>query len=176
MHIATIWLYGGTMPASPSAVAPSPAVSTGTEHDNADAVALLEVRVMGFVRAFGLLEPDTTPCGQPITTSEAHALTDLAGADGRNQKQLGRSLGLEKSTVSRLVSKLEGRGWVRRDPDPRDGRAVLLSLTDDGRRAAERLAAARRRRLTRLLEAIPATDRARVLRALAILGEAARER
>lgn len=39
------------------------------------------------------------------------------------------------STVSRLsnvVSRLERRGWVRREPDPADGRGTLASLTDAG--------------------------------------------
>lgn len=39
------------------------------------------------------------------------------------------------STLSRLsnvVSRLEKRDWVRRSPDPDDGRASLATLTDDG--------------------------------------------
>jgi DNA-binding MarR family transcriptional regulator len=39
------------------------------------------------------------------------------------------------STLSRLsnvVSRLEKRGWVRRTPDPTDGRYTLASLTEDG--------------------------------------------
>lgn len=157
-----------------SSPAPAPVSAPPTAND--DAAALLEQRVQGFVRAFGLLEPDTTPCGEPMTTSEAHALTDLARADGLHQKDLCTSLALEKSTVSRLVSKLETRGWVQRAPDPDDGRAVLLSLTGAGRRAADQIAVARRRRLARVLDAIPEDDRAGVLRALEILGAAAHER
>ncbi|MER7279960.1 hypothetical protein ABT369_36530 [Dactylosporangium sp. NPDC000244] len=35
-----------------------------------------------------------------------------------------------------LVGRAEKRGLVRRAPSPYDGRAVLVSLTDEGRRAA----------------------------------------
>jgi DNA-binding MarR family transcriptional regulator len=31
-----------------------------------------------------------------------------------------------------VVSRLEKRGWVRRTPDPADGRYTLATLTDDG--------------------------------------------
>lgn len=36
------------------------------------------------------------------------------------------------SHLSRIASRLEGRGWLRRTPDPQDGRATLAVLTDDG--------------------------------------------
>src|SRR3569833_1876378 len=34
--------------------------------------------------------------------------------------------------LSQAVSRLENRGWVRRRPDPNDGRATLGILTDEG--------------------------------------------
>ncbi|MFG1605074.1 MarR family winged helix-turn-helix transcriptional regulator [Actinoplanes sp. NPDC049265] len=34
--------------------------------------------------------------------------------------------------LSQAVSRLEKRGWVRRRPDPNDGRATLGILTDEG--------------------------------------------
>jgi len=34
--------------------------------------------------------------------------------------------------LSQVVGRLEKRGWVRRTPDPADGRYTLASLTDDG--------------------------------------------
>jgi DNA-binding MarR family transcriptional regulator len=36
------------------------------------------------------------------------------------------------SRLSHTVSRLERRGWVRRTPDPADGRFTLAILTDDG--------------------------------------------
>ena len=41
------------------------------------------------------------------------------------------------SRLSRAASRLESRGWVRRAPDPSDGRYTLAALTDDGRRKVE---------------------------------------
>lgn len=49
------------------------------------------------------------------------------------------SLGLDKSTVSPQVRRLERLGLVSRSPAQTDRRASLLTLTDDGRATAERL-------------------------------------
>jgi DNA-binding MarR family transcriptional regulator len=45
-------------------------------------------------------------------------------------------LGLEKSTVSRLVAGLEHRGWLGRERDPANRRFYQLQLTDEGRTVA----------------------------------------
>ncbi|WP_207938860.1 MarR family winged helix-turn-helix transcriptional regulator [Actinomadura darangshiensis] len=50
--------------------------------------------------------------------------------------QLASHLGLDKSSVTGLVTRAERRDLVRRVPSPRDGRAVLVTLTDHGRRLA----------------------------------------
>jgi DNA-binding MarR family transcriptional regulator len=42
------------------------------------------------------------------------------------------SLGLDTSVISRTVADAAQRGLVSRRPDPRDGRACLLSLTERG--------------------------------------------
>jgi MarR family transcriptional regulator, lower aerobic nicotinate degradation pathway regulator len=47
--------------------------------------------------------------------------------------ELGKLLTLDKSSISGLVERAERRGLVTRAPSPADGRAVLVSLTDDGR-------------------------------------------
>jgi DNA-binding MarR family transcriptional regulator len=46
---------------------------------------------------------------------------------------LHRHVLLSQPALSRLVDRLVERGLVRRSPDPADGRAVRLSLTDAGR-------------------------------------------
>jgi DNA-binding MarR family transcriptional regulator len=130
-----------------------------------------------FVRAFGLHQPERTPCGRPMSVSEAHALVELrGGGDELRQIELARRLRLEKSTVSRLVGQLAGRGWAVRDPAQEDGRGVLVRLTDPGRAAADSVAEAREVRFARLLDRIPPAARADVLRALHTLTEAADER
>lgn len=118
------------------------------------------------MRAFGLHRPDRTPCGMPLPVSEAHALLELARHGPLNSTELAKRLQLEKSTVSRIVGKLEGRGWVQRIPHEGDGRVTLLELTAAGRKAEAVIAEARRHRLAALLDRVPAAEREPLLRAL----------
>jgi len=50
----------------------------------------------------------------------------------------------DPSTISRQVAELVRRGLVRREPDPSDGRASLLAITDAGREVCERVRTLRR--------------------------------
>lgn len=54
-------------------------------------------------------------------------------------KEIADRLGVEQSTASRQIRPLEDHGLVRRAGDPRDGRAVLLGLTEAGLRTRERV-------------------------------------
>jgi len=54
---------------------------------------------------------------------------------------LAQHLGLEKSTMSGLIQRAEGRGLVQRGPSPGDGRAVEVFLTDRGVALAEQVSA-----------------------------------
>lgn len=56
-------------------------------------------------------------------------------------KDLVAASDLAPSTVTEVVDKLERSGVVRRAPDPRDGRAVMVCLTRAGRRLEARCVA-----------------------------------
>ena len=136
----------------------------------------LQERMIALIRAFGLHKPDETPCGKPVSVAEAHAMMELSREDGPLvQKEIAARLRLEKSTVSRLVGLLVGRGWVERGRSPEDGRAFEVSLTEAGRKAAAEIAGARRDKFARVLERIPEEDRASVLAAMKTLEGAMNE-
>lgn len=132
----------------------------------------LQEQMVALVRAFGLHRADQTPCGQPISVTEAYTLMELSRAEPLSQSELAARLRLEKSTVSRLVGVLEGREWITRTRSPSDGRAVELRLSDAGRRAAENVAETRQAKFARVLAAIPEEQRGSVIDALRILVEA----
>lgn len=125
--------------------------------------------VVSFVRSFGLHRPEQTPCGQPVPVAEAHALMDLAAFGPMRQGELASRLQLEKSTVSRLVRQMEVDGRIRRKSDRRDGRAILIRLTRQGRAAATQIAQARQEKFARVLSAIPEDKRSTVVDAISIL-------
>ena len=52
--------------------------------------------------------------------------------------ELGRRLSLEPATLSPLLKRLEAGGMVTRQRDPRDERALAVSLTAKGRRTRAR--------------------------------------
>jgi DNA-binding MarR family transcriptional regulator len=128
--------------------------------------------VVAFVRSFGLHRPDKTACGQPVSVTEAHALMDLTAIGPMRQGELANRLKLEKSTVSRLVRQMETYHWIRRICDQDDGRAILIELTKQGRQMASQLAEARRDKFTRILSAIPESQRSMVVKAISTLERA----
>ena len=132
----------------------------------------LQLRVQQFIRGFGLLEQDQTPCGFPIPPSQAHALHLLARGEALPQHLLAGELHLDKSTVSRLVDSLVNRGWVERAVNPDDRREVRLTLTAAGRTAVEQLAAAATAKYRGIWERIPPEQRPQVVEALAVLNDA----
>jgi DNA-binding MarR family transcriptional regulator len=83
------------------------------------------------VRSGGLLEPHDH-AGVHASLSEVLALRELVEHPGMAQNELAERLGLEKSTVSRLVAGMEQRGWVSRDRDPGNRRYLRLTLTAHG--------------------------------------------
>lgn len=111
----------------------------------------LQSSFIGVVRALGLLRPDTTPCGQTMSITEAHALGELHARGALTQQQLADALRLQKSTVSRLIDQMAARGVVTRAPNPIDKRSHLIALTRTGRARAGRLETARRELFERLL-------------------------
>jgi DNA-binding MarR family transcriptional regulator len=62
-------------------------------------------------RSFGLLVSNQTPCGHPISVSHAHAIVVLYEQRRTkammSQADLGKVLGIDKSNVARLCSKME---------------------------------------------------------------------
>ena len=59
----------------------------------------------------------------------------LSEAPGRTLRMSALATLVEGSLprLSQVVARLEQRGWVRRTPDPADGRYTLAILTDQGR-------------------------------------------
>jgi DNA-binding MarR family transcriptional regulator len=52
-------------------------------------------------------------------------------------RQAAQLSGMSRAAVSSLTNTLVASGMLERSPDPRDGRGVLLSLTEQGREALE---------------------------------------
>lgn len=138
----------------------------------------LQTSIQDFVRSFGLLVTKQTPCGQPVTPSIAHALMALLDRDEQGlptqQHELAELLGLDRSSITRLCSRLEGAGRLKQEPAPADARTRRLRLTASGQRMATNLRAASLTRFTRIVDAIPPSQRQPLLEAVKLLTAAVR--
>jgi DNA-binding MarR family transcriptional regulator len=76
-----------------------------------------------------------------------------------SQHELARRLGLEKSTVSRLVAGLVDRGWVSRERNQDNRRLYRLQLTHDGQAAAKRIGKELHAQHTQLLSGLTPAER-----------------
>ncbi|WP_327315849.1 MarR family winged helix-turn-helix transcriptional regulator [Streptomyces sp. NBC_01235] len=81
--------------------------------------------------------------------------------------ELGEMLGLAKSSLTGLVDRTVQRGLVRREPDPRDGRAVRVGLTEEGDRLAHEFYDETCRRIEKLPSGLTANERDRLATLLA---------
>ncbi|KPI02012.1 transcriptional regulator, MarR family [Actinobacteria bacterium OK006] len=76
--------------------------------------------------------------------------------------QLGRLLGLDKSSISGLVDRAQRRGLVTRTVSANDRRAFLVSITDAGRQLIEQLAAQFAEQIELSVAPLPDADRQRL--------------
>ncbi len=93
-------------------------------------------------------------------------LTALAEEPVRTQAALADAIGADKTRIIGVLDELQERDLIRREPDPADRRARLLTLTPAGRRLHGRVRRAIRQREERLLADFPPADRAAFLRVL----------
>jgi DNA-binding MarR family transcriptional regulator len=70
--------------------------------------------------------------GHPLTISQARVFQRI-GTDGSRPGELAEAAQLSKQTLGSILDGLEEAGYVARVPDPTDGRARLVTLTDLGR-------------------------------------------
>jgi DNA-binding MarR family transcriptional regulator len=104
-------------------------VNNSTGQDIADALALL-LRRSTRARLYGRL---TEGLGEAVDELTYPVLSGLARTGPRSAADLGREIGLDRTTVTRRADRLEHAALLRREPDPTDARATLLTLTDEGR-------------------------------------------
>lgn len=92
---------------------------------------------------------------------------------GVRQVTLADYVGVEGATLVRLVDQLCAADLVRREVDPSDRRANVLSLTESGERMAERIEAELKQLRAKVFADVSEADMAAALRVLDALSRAA---
>ena len=107
-----------------------------------------------------MLDPDLSPVAYSMMT----ALND---SGPQRASALVEIFSVDKGAVSRQVQALLELGLIERSPDPEDRRAMILAVTEEGRRRLATIAQARRRQLTTRLESWSDEELSAFVRSLA---------
>lgn len=84
-----------------------------------------------------LVHPDLQPASYLM-------LAHLAEVGPLRSSAVAERFGIDKGAISRQVQQLADLGLLERTPDPEDGRATLLLVSDDGRTRLAEVGAQRR--------------------------------
>ncbi|MFE5754088.1 MarR family winged helix-turn-helix transcriptional regulator [Streptomyces massasporeus] len=76
---------------------------------------------------------------EEITSPQFAVLNTLVAEPGLDQRTVGERVGLDRSTIAEVISRLSRRGLLDKVRDPQDGRRSLLHLTDEGARTHRKL-------------------------------------
>jgi DNA-binding MarR family transcriptional regulator len=67
------------------------------------------------------------------TMSTAFVLLNIDKQNGTPSTALGPSMGMEPTSLSRILKAMEDKGAICREKNPEDGRSVIIKLTDYGK-------------------------------------------
>ncbi len=72
---------------------------------------------------------------QPLYEAEIHMIKSIKENEGIHVTGLADLLGVTKGAVSQIIKKLEGKGMIIKDTDPRNLSRLVLKLTPKGETA-----------------------------------------
>ena len=116
---------------------------------------------------------DLAPLG--ISPHQWRALhTVAAHSDGvpPRQRDVAAALRIAPRSAAEVIAQLEASGWITREPDPSDKRAVLLRATPAGLELDEAVHSLRGERANDYFSTLDASDRAELARLLGLLLQA----
>jgi len=112
---------------------------------------------------------------EDITLAQYRALVVLASRGPQRMGDLATALGVTPSTAGRMCDRLVRKGLIRRHRARTDRRAVLVSITADGRQVVDTATGRRRELLAAILGRLPAGQQTAVAAAFQAFAEAAGE-
>ncbi len=99
----------------------------------------------------------------PVQFAILNALIDDPGED---QVTLAGRVAFDAATSGSVISRLESKGWVRREADPADRRRKLLWVTPEGEQVALRMKRAVARAQSRIVAPLDAAERTQLVQLL----------
>lgn len=117
----------------------------------------------------------TTMVSEEITSPQFGVLNALTAEPGLDQRAVGERVGLDRSTIAEVVTRLIRRDLLAKERDPADGRRFLLRLTDEGVRTHRKLVLRTARMNQVFLAPLTSEERALFLSLLRRVSDAAEE-
>ncbi len=93
-----------------------------------------------------------------LSQSELLFFASLDQCTGISSPELARNMGLSPSRISRVIEKLVVDGYLDRNVDKSDRRAITLCLTEEGRKIRAEIERSRSECESRLVRALPESD------------------
>ncbi|GAB2552731.1 MarR family winged helix-turn-helix transcriptional regulator [Leucobacter ruminantium] len=134
------------------------------EASDIDVLALDLTRVTGrFSRIAGRM------AGTGYSLIAWRVLAELEQSGSARVSELALQQRVAQPSMTGLVQRLEGEGWVERRPDPEDGRAALVSVTAAGTAALDEYRRVAADRVRPHLAELSEFDRATLARAAELM-------
>lgn len=95
--------------------------------------------------------------------SQKRILIILSESERITQRDLTKRLGIQPGSVSEILSKLEGAGWIRRLPNKADRRTTNVFLTESGRELAREALAQRGKRHEEMFSCLSGEEKQELL-------------
>jgi DNA-binding MarR family transcriptional regulator len=93
-----------------------------------------------------------------LSQSELLFFSSLNQCTGISSPELAKNMGLSPSRISRVIEKLVVDGYLDRNIDKTDRRAITLCLTDEGKKIRAEIDKNRQECEARLLNVLPQSD------------------
>jgi DNA-binding MarR family transcriptional regulator len=103
------------------------------KHDMSQSDTVAEKVILTIPIIMRMVTADMRRQQTQLVPAQLGVLGALAQYASCNLSELAEHSGVSLSTMSGTISHMVGQGWVKRTPDPRDRRMILLELTPDGR-------------------------------------------
>jgi DNA-binding MarR family transcriptional regulator len=122
-------------------------------------------RELGSILASRRLHSSLHPeLGRKLTPSKLRALDLLAQHDGLRVGELAERVGVDDTTATRLVDRLEDLGLAERHGEQGDRRAIRVGLTREGRELVGGVAAQRQQFFADVLASLDPDERVQLVR------------
>lgn len=105
--------------------------------------------------------------------AEARVLFELAQRESWERLELRDRLGMDASFLTRVLSRLEGKGLVVATPSEKDGRAIDLALTEAGREAFRVLNTRSVHQIRQMLDPLTNDQRSTLVEAMTVISRLA---